>query len=76
MAEQLLHHLRVNAGGERQRRAGMPGVMQPDHRDACAAGQGLEQVGETGRVIAGAVLADENQPGVGVRRSPRQPLAH
>jgi hypothetical protein len=42
VAEQLLHDLGVHAGVQRERGAGVPGVVQPDDRHTGRGGGALE----------------------------------
>jgi hypothetical protein len=57
--ELLLHHLRVNAGFECERRHRVPGVVESDLRYAGALHGVFEHLGEAVRVVLDTRLVDE-----------------
>ena len=65
MTKQLLHHLWMQSGVQRQRRAGVPRVVQPDDGYTGPLRQCLEELAEPVGVVAAAVSLHEYEPALG-----------
>jgi hypothetical protein len=74
VTESLLHHLRVDTGGQCQSRVGVPEIVQADDWYSGVEHVATERSSYLSRVKRPAILSGEHQAGVGPGRAPRESL--